>query len=110
MKIEITAGGIYGAKGEIPIGTVVEVKSEPTGWAGRYRVVSGGDSEGKTPVTNPAGATTGYAVKEKGGGWSVVTKDGEEVTKGLRKDDLEGFDDLSDEDKAAFAELHKKEA
>jgi len=49
MKVEITAGGIFGAKGEIPIGTVVEVESEPTGWAGRYRVVS--DGKGKTLVT-----------------------------------------------------------
>ena len=53
MKIEITAGGIYGANGELPVGTVLEVKAEPKGWAGRYRVVSGGDEECKTAIVNP---------------------------------------------------------
>lgn len=53
MKIKITKGGIYGAEGEIAIGTTLTVKEEPTGWAGRYEVISGG-TEGKTAVTNPA--------------------------------------------------------
>lgn len=105
MKIEITAGGIFGANGEVPVGTVIEVKSEPKVWAGRYRVVS--DSKGKTPVVNHA---VGYAVTEKSPGWHVVTKDGEAVTKAFRKDDLAEFDAMSDEDKAAFVELHKPEA
>lgn len=39
MKIRIIAGGIYGADSEIPIGTVIEVKAVPAGWAGRYEVV-----------------------------------------------------------------------
>lgn len=52
MKIEITAGGLYGLNGdEIPVGTVFDVKEEPAAWAGRYRVVS--DGKGKEPVTNP---------------------------------------------------------
>lgn len=54
MKIEITGKGIYGAKGEIPVGTELTVKDEPTGWAGRYRVISGGETKGKEAVTNPA--------------------------------------------------------
>jgi hypothetical protein len=50
MKIEITAGGIYGARGEeIPVGTTFDLKDEPTAWAGRYRVVS--DGKGKTAAT-----------------------------------------------------------
>lgn len=106
MKIEITSGGIYdGAGKEVAIGTTVEVNAEPKGWAGRYRVVSG-STEGKTAVVNPAG----YVVTEKGQGWYVITKDGEEVTKSFRKADLDGFDTMSDEDKGAFVELHKKEA
>lgn len=52
MRIEITAGGIYGANGEIPVGTEMTVKNEPKGWKGRYRVL--GKSDGKEPVTNPA--------------------------------------------------------
>lgn len=107
MKIEITGKGIYGADGEVPVGTTLEVKEEPKGWEGRYRVVSGGSKEGKTPVTNPASA---YAVAESSPGWFVVTKDGEPVTKKLRQSDLEGFDAMSEEDKAAFADLQKVEA
>lgn len=36
MRIKITAGGIYGAEGELPIGTELTVESPPAGWAGRY--------------------------------------------------------------------------
>lgn len=50
MRIEITAGGIFGADGEIPVGAIVDVKEEPKGWAGRYRVLA--DDAGKEPVTN----------------------------------------------------------
>lgn len=108
MKIEITAGGIYDGEGkEVPVGTVFDVEDEPQGWNGRYRVVSGGSTEDKTAVTNPASA---YAVAESSPGWFVITKDGEPVTKKLRQADLEGFDGLSDEDKAAFADLHKADA
>lgn len=50
MKIEITAGGIYGVDGkEIPVGTEFDVKHEPTEWAGRYRVVN--TTAGKTAAT-----------------------------------------------------------
>lgn len=53
MRIQITAGGIYNAKGEeLPVGTEIELKKEPTAWSGRYNVLKGaGDS--KTAVTNP---------------------------------------------------------
>lgn len=54
MKIEVTAGGIYDGEGkEVPVGTTFDVKDEPQGWAGRYRVVSKVDKDAKTPVTNP---------------------------------------------------------
>lgn len=50
MRIQITAGGIYGENGvEIEPGTEFDVKEEPTAWAGRYAVLS--DSKGKTAVT-----------------------------------------------------------
>ena len=49
MKIEITAGGIFnGAGEEIAIGTVLDVKKEPEGWAGRYRVIGKEEGELKT--------------------------------------------------------------
>lgn len=66
MKIEITAGGIYGAEGkEVPIGTVLDVAEEPKGWAGRYRVVS--DGKGKAAVTNPADPLDHDGDGKKGG-------------------------------------------
>lgn len=107
MKIKITAGGIYDGEGkEVPVDTTLDVKKEPQAWKGRYTVISE-DGEGKVAVTNPASA---YAVAESSPGWFVVNKDGEAVTKKLRQSDLEGFDSMSEEDKAAFAELHKVEA
>lgn len=115
MKIRLKAPagldstGIYGKDGkEMPVGHEMEVADDFTGWNGRFDILSGGPVEGAQPVTNPA--DEGYAVKKKGGGYSVITLDGEEVTKALRKDDLEGFEELTDEDKAAFVELNKKEA
>ena len=114
MKIRLKAPeglnstGIYGKDGkEMAVGEVLDVENEPVGWAGRYDIISGGSTEGKTAVTNPASA---YAVAETSPGWFVINKDGEAVTKKLRQSDLEGFDTMSDEDKAAFADLHKAEA
>jgi len=63
--------------------------------------------EGK--ATKPKSASSGYAVKDKGAGWYVVTKDGAEVTKSLRKDAVEGFDAKSDEEKATFVDTNKAE-
>ena len=50
IKIRITGAGIFGADGEIKVGKVMTLKSEPKGWAGRYVVID--DSEGKEVVTN----------------------------------------------------------
>ncbi|HEU5019680.1 MAG TPA: hypothetical protein VFT69_17115 [Pseudolabrys sp.] len=55
----------------------------------------------------PAGV---YVVTDKGRGWFAITQDGKEVTKSLREDDVKGFDEMSDTDKAAFVDLHKAEA
>lgn len=60
-------------------------------------------------LTGGSGGQGTYAVLDKGRGWWAITKDGEEVTKSLREDDVKGFDDLSDDDKAAFVDLHKPE-
>lgn len=52
MRIKITKGGIFNAKGEeIPVGTELDVKSEPIAWAGRYETISSGGGKGKTAVT-----------------------------------------------------------
>ena len=54
MKIRITAGGIYGANGEIPVGTEIDVTEAPKGWAGRFEIVGKDPVKEATPVTNPA--------------------------------------------------------
>ncbi|MBZ3690994.1 hypothetical protein [Phyllobacterium calauticae] len=58
MDIIITKGGIFGKDGEIAVGTELTVANEPTGWAGRYEIISGG-KEGKTAVTNPGSGQSG---------------------------------------------------
>jgi hypothetical protein len=106
MKIRITKPGLYGSAGAIAVGTEFDVKEEPKGWAGRYDVVSSG-GKGKTAVTNPKpteDAPKGpFEAREKGGGWwAIYSADGKEVGKSMREDDAKAFNDLSDEDKAAF--------
>lgn len=54
MKIRITGGGIHGADGEIPIGTELTLKEEPTAWAGRYEIIGKDAPKDAAPVTNPA--------------------------------------------------------
>jgi len=50
MRIQISAGGIYGLNGEeIPVGTEFDMKEEPKAWAGRYTVLS--EPKGKTAIT-----------------------------------------------------------
>lgn len=55
MRIKITAGGIYGAEGEVAIGTEVTLAEVPEGWEGRYTVIDADDTEGKEPITNDDG-------------------------------------------------------
>lgn len=45
VRIRITAGGIYGAAGEVPVGTEVELAEEPLAWAGRYVVLGTTDDK-----------------------------------------------------------------
>lgn len=52
-------------------------------------------------------AAPAYAVKDKGAGWFAIVDGDAEVTKSLRKDAVEGFDEKSDDEKAAFVEANK---
>jgi hypothetical protein len=117
MKVQITdqdgrGSGIYDGKGEeIAGGTVIELAEPPKGWEGRYTVLSGGDADDKTAITNPAAtAPVGpFEAKEKSPGWyAIYDGAGAEVGKAVRKDDADGFNDLSEDDKAAFAAEHAK--
>jgi hypothetical protein len=51
MRIRITAGGIYGANGEVAIGTELELKEAPKGWAGRYVVIGEDPKDGTVALT-----------------------------------------------------------
>lgn len=114
MKIEITERGIFGADGEIKVGTVFDVKDEPKGWAGRYRIVSGGDAKGKEAVTNPKSkgktkeADTGLKAEHHGGGKFNVTEGETVLLEGLSKVDADAFNEMSDEDKRAYVEATKQ--
>lgn len=81
MRIRITAGGIFGNDGEIPIGKEFDVTTEPKGWAGRYDLI--GASEGKTAVTNPE--VDGLTVDELK---ALLTEKGVAIPEGAKKADL----------------------
>lgn len=112
MKIQITGGGIFVANGkgeseELAIGTELTVSKDPTGWAGRYSVLSGGNAD-KALVVNPAATPEGgapYEARPKDGsaGWfQVYDSAGVAVGKAMREDDANAFNAMSDEEKAEF--------
>lgn len=61
------------------------------------------------PAETESAPTAAYEVKATSPGWFAVFDGDEQVTKGLRKDDVSGFDEFSDADKAAFVEANKAE-
>lgn len=109
MQFKITQRGVHDADGkEMEVGTVIECDTMPSYLIGKAVPAEGGT----VAITNPEqGAiqqpVEDFTVIDKGRGWFVVAKDGEEVTKSLRADDVEGFDDMSADDKTAFVELNK---
>jgi hypothetical protein len=76
MRIQITAGGIYGSEGELQIGTELTVESVPEGWAGRYidldgrgETVAGAgdrDTHGDTPAMAEMRARFDASYKRQG--------------------------------------------
>lgn len=49
MRIRITASGIFGNDGELPVGTEFDINGDaPAGWKGRYDVISGNPADGST--------------------------------------------------------------
>jgi hypothetical protein len=54
MRIRITAGGIYGAGGELPVGTELDIAGPiPEGWAARCEVVQDAPAAPLTADTVP---------------------------------------------------------
>jgi hypothetical protein len=105
VRIKITAGGIYGADGEVAIGTELTLSEEPTAWVGRYEVISGGETEGKVAITNPAQGDDKLVAKHRGRGSYSIMRGDDEVAENLSKAEAEDFNAMSDEDKAAFVAL-----
>jgi len=63
MRVKITKPGIFGANGEIPVGTIAMVASEPIGWAGRYEIVDGAEhASEKVEITNPVSGLEALAL------------------------------------------------
>lgn len=112
MKLEITQAGARMAGKELEKGAIIEIKGDeiPASLVNKAVAVKGGKTAITNPADDPVQQPVGYAVVDNGRGWFVVTKDGAEVTKSLRAEHLEGFADMSDEDKAAFVDLHKADA
>lgn len=55
MRIRVIKPGIYGADGQIPVGTEFSIKGEvPAGWAGRVEVIQADPKPEAKAVTNPA--------------------------------------------------------
>ena len=53
MKIRIIAGGIYGADGELPIGSEFTISGAiPPGWIDRVEVIEAAPDNAE-PITNP---------------------------------------------------------
>ena len=104
VTIKITAGGIFGADGEVPVGTEITLSEEPKGWDGRYVVISG-DGKGKTGVTNPKADDTGLKAVHRGAGsYSIVDRSGKEVLERLDKAAADEFNAMDDDQKAAAVE------
>ncbi|WP_425087775.1 hypothetical protein [Stappia sp.] len=117
MKLEITQAGARMAGKELEKGVIIGIKGDaiPASLVNKAIEVKSGETAITNPADNPVqqpagGGAEGYAVVDKGKGWFVVTHDGQHVTKSLRSDDIAGFAEMSDEDKAAFVDLHKADA
>ncbi|WP_152045497.1 hypothetical protein [Aureimonas psammosilenae] len=111
--VNTVTGAVYLQPGEtrdldIPVGELAGLKSNALlGLGGLDR---GSDyppaADGPAPETG-APTPSAYAVVDKGRGWHVITKDGQDATKSLREDAVAGFDAKSEDEKAAFVEANK---
>lgn len=89
MRIRLTAEptGIYGAKGQYPTGTELDVKEVPAGWTGRYVVIGEGPKEGAVALTG----------KNKAELLEIAAKEGVTVEDGATNDDIKAAIELKRE-------------
>ena len=69
-KIEIIAGGIFGADKELAIGEQYDVDHVPPGWAEKVRIISGEPIKAQG-VTNPAKAAKRKGLEKQAEGLSI---------------------------------------
>lgn len=112
MRIKITAGGIYGSDGEIPVGTELKVESVPAGWAGRYIDLDalggetdgdGRDENGDTPEMAQMRKQFNVSYERRGDELTDARKKVEELTKEVES--LKGKGDGDASLKARVTEL-----
>lgn len=117
MKITNNERGIRGVNaigGPITIrpGETVEVdmtdaevkSSKATGWFTMEGTAKATKAERKA-----ASSSSSYEVRKTSPGWYAVFQGDEEVTKRMREDDVSGFDEFSEAEKADFVEANKAE-
>lgn len=68
MKIKVTERGLFGADGEIAVGTEFTVKEMPKTWAAKAIQIGASAPEGAELIVNPAADTdtTGKTKKRQG--------------------------------------------
>ena len=69
-KIEIIAGGIFGADKELAIGEQYDVDHVPPGWAEKVRIISGEPIKAQG-VTNPAKSNKRKGLEKQAEGLSI---------------------------------------
>lgn len=110
MKLKVTNRGVYDAGGQmVDIGTILDVDSEtiPAYLVNKAEIVEGSEikgKRGKQPVTNPAR----YQAQANGEAFAIVDGSGVEVASLQSQEDVDVFNSMSDEDKAAFVSDQKK--
>lgn len=104
--------GIYGADGkEYPVGhemTFTDPDGSHLKSYGSRAVVVSGDVGELTPATGEGEPGPRYVAKEKGGGWWAVYEGDEEVSKSIRPDAGEAFNNADAEAQEAFVKSNPK--
>lgn len=89
-RIRITGGGIFGAAGEIAIGTEFDINGDlPAGWVGRAEIVGEGPKEGAVALTG----------KNKAELLEIAAAEGVTIEDGATNDDIKAAIELARESK-----------
>lgn len=90
QRIRITGPGIFGAEGEIAVGSEFDINGDlPAGWKGRAEVVGEAPKEGAVALTN----------KNKAELLEIAAAEGVTVEDGATNDDIKAAIELARESK-----------